>query len=114
MHASATGKCVLAWLPAEQRAELLEECDFKRYTDSTITDKAALESELSVTRVRGYALDDGETHDGLYCIGCPVLDAAGDILAAVSVSGSRAALEPRRDEAVKFIRNLLREYGAGA
>lgn len=35
-------------------------------------------------------------------------------VAAVSVSGSRAALEPRRDEAVKFIRNLLREYGAGA
>ena len=111
MHASATGKCILAWLPAEQRAELLEECDFKRYTDSTITDKAALESELSVTRVRGYALDDGETHDGLYCIGCPVLDAAGDILAAVSVSGSRAVLESQLDAVVNSIRNSLKNIG---
>ena len=111
MHASAPGKCVLAWLPAEQRAELLEECDFKRYTDSTITDKAALESELSVTRVRGYALDDGETHDGLYCIGCPVLDAAGDIFAAVSVSGSRAALESQLDAVVNSIRNSLKNIG---
>ena len=114
IHASATGKCLLAWMPMEQRRALLDKAELRRFTDSTITSREALEAELSAILARGYALDEGETHEGLYCIGCPVLDAAGRAVAAVSVSGSRAALEPRRDEAVKFIRNLLREYGAGA
>lgn len=114
IHASATGKCLLAWMPMEQRRALLDKAELRRFTDSTITSREALEAELSAILARGYALDDGETHEGLYCIGCPVLDAAGRAVAAVSVSGSRAALEPRRDEAVKFIRDLLREYGAGA
>ena len=109
IHASATGKCLLAWMPMEQRRALLDKAELRRFTDSTITSREALEAELSAILARGCALDDG-----LYCIGCPVLDAAGRAVAAVSVSGSRAALEPRRDEAVKFIRNLLREYGAGA
>ena len=114
IHASSTGKCLLAWMPMEQRRALLDKAELRRYTAPTITDPDALEAELAAIRERGYALDDGETHEGLFCVGCPVLDAAGRAVAAVSVSGSRAALEPRRDEAVKFIRNHLREYGAGA
>ena len=114
IHASATGKCILAWLPPEQRSELLDSAELRKFTDTTITTREGLEAELGTIRVRGYALDDGETHDGLYCIGCPVLNRAGRAIAAVSISGSRAALEPRRAEAVERIQRLLKDYGAGA
>ena len=68
-------------------------------------------AELAAIRERGYALDDGETHEGLFCVGCPVLDASGRVAAAVSVSGSRAALEPRLSEVVVSIRDELKNYG---
>lgn len=111
IHASATGKCILAWLPPERRRELIENAELRRYTATTITDPDALEAELAAIRERGYALDDGETHEGLFCIGCPVLDASGRVAAAVSVSGSRAALEPRLDQVVASIRDKLKNYG---
>lgn len=40
-----------------------------------------------------------------------MLDAAGDILAAVSVSGSRAALESQLDAVVNSICNSLKNIG---
>lgn len=58
IHASATGKCILAWLPPERRRELIESAELRRYTATTITDPDALETELAAIRERGYALDD--------------------------------------------------------
>ena len=44
-------------------------------------------------------------------MGYPVFDASGRVAAAVSVSGSRAALEPRLSEVVASIRDELKNYG---
>jgi DNA-binding IclR family transcriptional regulator len=39
-------------------------------------------------RVRGYSLDDQEEEVGFRCVGVPVLDPAGSVVAAISVAGT--------------------------
>ena len=38
-------------------------------------------------RAQGYALDDEENRVGIRCLGAPVRDYAGQVIAAISVSG---------------------------
>jgi DNA-binding IclR family transcriptional regulator len=53
----------------------------------TITDPAALREELRLTRIRGYAINDGESQPGVSGVGLPVFNPDGVFLGAVSVAG---------------------------
>src|SRR5690606_31257082 len=56
MHATAAGKVFLAHQPSE-RVDALE---LDRFTEHTITDRAALRAELKTVRERGYAVSEEE------------------------------------------------------
>ena len=43
--------------------------------------------ELAAPRKRGWAFDNAEDNDGVYCIAAPLLNAAGEATGAISVSG---------------------------
>lgn len=87
LHCTALGKAVLAFLPGEERAALLDRIPLTAYTPNTITDRAALEENLELVRARGYAIDDMEIEEGIRCIGAPVFDHTGYVIAAISTSG---------------------------
>ncbi len=53
---------------------------------STITDLSRLEKEYRAVRENGYATDREEAVAGAFCIGAPVRDHTGEVVAAVSVS----------------------------
>lgn len=46
--------------------------------------------ELAATRERGYSIDDGEFEDYVNCIGVPVRDASGSVLASISITALKA------------------------
>ena len=56
-------------------------------TEQTITDPARLREELARARRDGYAMDNGEIESGLICIGAPIRDLSGHVVAAVSIAG---------------------------
>lgn len=85
-HASALGKVLLAGLPETERAAFLQS-PLPRFTGRTIIDRRRLERALDAVRRRGYALESGEEHGGVGCIGAPVRDGPGRWVAAISVSG---------------------------
>jgi len=85
-HASALGKVLLAGLPDKQRAPFLN-APLARFTDKTITDRRELLEALREIRSRGYALEAGEEHPGVGCIGAPIRGRAGSWIAALSISG---------------------------
>ena len=59
----------------------------RRFTFSTITQEDAFMQELEKTRLRGYATDLEECNNGCNCLAVPVKSPAGEVLAAISVSG---------------------------
>lgn len=88
LHAGSSGKCMLAFLPAEQRAELLA-TDLPRLTEHTIVDPEALRSELAAIRARGYAVSGGERQHDAGSVAAPVFGMSDSVIGAVSVCGPR-------------------------
>jgi DNA-binding IclR family transcriptional regulator len=61
VHATSSGKILLAHLPAKERADVLAASGLQQLTPRTLTTEAALEKDLAVARGRGYAVDPGGT-----------------------------------------------------
>lgn len=91
-YATATGKCILAFSSAAEVDKYVNTVKLERITEKTITTPEGLYEDLYKIRKRGYALDDGETHEGLFCVAVPILDANGKPMAAISVSGRKEIL----------------------
>lgn len=86
IYASAVGKVILAYLPREERDRLLSHVTFERYTDTTLADRDLLEAELAKVRERGWATDNGEHDAYVMCVGAPVRDSRGQVIAALSIT----------------------------
>lgn len=87
LHSAAPAKAMLAYLPPSFRDRLLDCCDFCRFNDLTITDRAAYLEELEQVRRDGYALDRGEEYQSVACLAAPVFDHRGRPVAAVWITG---------------------------
>jgi DNA-binding IclR family transcriptional regulator len=99
LHATASGKAFLAFMPPEDVESLLE-TPLKAYTENTITSRAQLREELDLVRQRGYALDSEENEIGVQAVSAPVLDAGGEAIAVVSIPGPRSRLTPQQVEEI--------------
>jgi DNA-binding IclR family transcriptional regulator len=116
LHCTAMGKAVLAFLPNEKRTTLLDQITLTPRTPNTITDRTALEEQLELVRARGYAIDDMEIEEGIRCVGAPIFDHTGRVIAAVSTSGpayrmSVARLEELSGAVVKAGTAISRKLG---
>lgn len=89
---SSIGKCLMAGMSSEELGEVLDLCDFKRYTKNTITDRRELIRHLRQVRLQGWAMDDEEFEEGHRCIGATIYDYRGMPVAAISASGSAGVL----------------------
>jgi IclR family pca regulon transcriptional regulator len=90
-YCSAAGHAILAYLPFEQRMEILRAKERVKLTPSTLVTVAEIESRLELVRKNGYALSDQETVPGLRVLAAPVLDADGHPFGAVSVAAPSIA-----------------------
>ncbi|TCP43895.1 IclR family transcriptional regulator [Tamaricihabitans halophyticus] len=91
-HATAVGKVFLAW------GGRLPDGELQRYTERTITERAALDREITQVRNRGWAQAVREREAELNGLAVPVLDPAGTLIAIVGVQGpsSRFTLKAMR------------------
>lgn len=90
-HASATGKCMLAYYP-ETLIEKYRKHPLVKLTDNTITDWNTLLAECATIRSRGYALDSEEELLGRTCLAVPVLNSQNEIIASISLSGQTKSI----------------------
>jgi len=84
-YCTSVGKAILAYQPPEVVQRVID-AGLERFTETTITDPAALRAEMELTRQRGFAVDNGEHQPGLRCIGAPIRDQSGAVFAAISIS----------------------------
>lgn len=107
---SSIGKCLLSGLSREELDEVLDSCDFRRYTPNTITDRGALIAHLRQVRTQGWAMDDEEYELGHRCIGATIFDYRGNPMAAISASGSVNLLtDDRIQETIREVKNVARK-----
>lgn len=92
MHCTAVGKAILSTLPAAEVDAIVDEIGLPAYTPSTLTERAALHTELARIAQRGYSTDHSEHEADYYCIGAPIFDRRGHAIAACSVSGTNPAI----------------------
>ncbi|WP_135536000.1 IclR family transcriptional regulator [Halostella pelagica] len=106
MHATATGKAILAHLPVDRVDDIVERHGLEGFTEQTITSRDGLEEELAKIRDAGISFDNEESVDGLCCIATPVI-VDDHPLGSISVSGpcSQFKRPDRRDELCEALRN---------
>jgi DNA-binding IclR family transcriptional regulator len=92
VYSTSLGKAILAFLPPEEAAQIIEAIEFITFTSKTLNTPEDLRGALDRVRRRGYAIDDEEMEIGTRCVGAPILDANQRAIAAVSVSGSASRL----------------------
>jgi DNA-binding IclR family transcriptional regulator len=104
-YCSGLGKVLLAWLPEDERERYLAAGPFLPLTSQTITDSEALRDCLIKVRRDGFAQDDGEVADNLFCLAVPLKRGDGTAYAAISISFELAANQTRNkaDDIVKLM-----------
>ncbi|MGH3435685.1 MAG: IclR family transcriptional regulator [Sciscionella sp.] len=86
-HLPASGRAMLAWLPAAQvRALLPDAASFTRRTRRGPVNLPALRRLLSAERVRGWAVEDGHVTVGYASVAAPIFDHGGRPSAAIGVT----------------------------
>ncbi|MBV7697520.1 IclR family transcriptional regulator [Streptomyces sp. TRM70350] len=85
LHATATGRAILAHLPKQDVEELITQ-GLERFSETTPADPEELRAELDRIRTDGYAVNRNQYRPGVCAIAAPVLDEDGTPLATVAMS----------------------------
>ncbi len=112
LHCSASGKLLLALLPAQQRERVVANAILTRFTDNTLATREALEAELARIRREKAGTDNEEYLTGLVCVAVPVSDAGGRAIAAVAMQAPVARMPLAR--ALEHLPQLRRAAAAMA
>jgi DNA-binding IclR family transcriptional regulator len=107
-YSTSGGKVLLAELPRERLRELYPRA-LRRLTPHTRTFTELLD-ELALVLMRGYAVNQEESVEGLNAVAVPLRDRGGTTIAAVAMSAPSDRMPPVR---VREIVVQLRECAAG-
>jgi DNA-binding IclR family transcriptional regulator len=89
-YCTGVGKAMMAYLPEDELARVIDQQSFHRFTPTTLTTAAELRDELEAIKTRGHAFDREEHEPGIICIAMPILTDRGRVLGAISVTGTTA------------------------
>lgn len=94
LHAGSAGRVLLAWNP--DALERVISAPLATYTSATIADAERLREVVVATRRAGYAQTSDERDEGASGISAPVFDSAGNVYAALGISGPSTRVTPER------------------
>jgi len=106
-HATSLGKAIAAHLPEAERAALLAQAPFARFTERTVTDGAVLAERLALIATRGYDSALDELDYGIVSVAVPVFGRDRRVIASINCSTSTTRIS--QDELVRTRLPLLRE-----
>jgi len=117
MHCSSVGKVFLAQLSDQELDALIKKNGLKKRTANTITDTDKLKHHLKVIRQKGFAVDDEENEKGIRCVGAPIFNQQGQVIAAISISGPTVRITKKimqqtlKNEVIRTASDISREFG---
>ena len=87
---------MLAFMSDEACDELIARLPLKRYTRRTLVKAPAIKMELMRVRSSGFAVDDEEFEEGLRCVGAPIFDHRGHVIASLCMAAPVFRLRKER------------------
>jgi len=84
--ATSMGRVLLADLSTTALDSFITKCNIEQFTKYTITEKSLLLAEIQKVKKQGWSMVEQELEVGLTSISVPVLNIAGDVVAALNVS----------------------------
>ncbi|EHR63798.1 IclR family transcriptional regulator [Saccharomonospora cyanea] len=108
-HCTAVGKVLLAGLPDAELSARLKGHRLVALTDNSITSRTVLRQQLARVRDTGVAHERSESNPDAGCVAAPVVDAAGEWVAGMSIS---IPTSRHSDEAWPRWEKLVREGAA--
>ena len=105
LHCTASGKAMLAHLPEDRTAAILDEQGLEAQTEHSITDRERLREEFAPIRERGYAINDEEELLGTAAVATPIRDRRGAVLGslAISIPKTRIDQESFQEDVVQLL-----------
>lgn len=85
IHATAAGKVLVAWRPAEEIRHMLP-LRLEQFTPATISEIDTFFEQLAVVREEGYSQAVGELAMDLFAASAPIRDTTGRVVAAISIT----------------------------
>ena len=106
---SAFGKSCLAFLSKEERAWLFSQHAIIPCTPKSLKTVDAIEKSLQRVREQGYAVDNEEVIVGVRCVGAPLFDQNGQVIAGISIAGPTSRIKKTN---IPHLANLVMEAAA--
>jgi IclR family acetate operon transcriptional repressor len=112
-YASAAGKAILCTMTEPEVRRVCAETGLAPRTAHTITDIDTLLDNLAAARRLGFAVDDEEDAEGVFCAGAAFFGHDGSCAGAVSVTGIKGDLPAWRvDELGRSVRSYADKVSA--
>ncbi|MEN6567444.1 MAG: IclR family transcriptional regulator [Veillonellales bacterium] len=86
MYCTGLGKALLATYPANRVEEIWNRADHKVYTKNTIREYNDLVADIQQTQRRGYAIDNREVEDEIFCVAAPIYGRTDNAVGAISIA----------------------------
>jgi DNA-binding IclR family transcriptional regulator len=93
--ATAAGKAILAYISDEAVKKVIER-GMQQYTPQTIHSQEIFFQDLNQTRKQGFSIAEQEYEEGINAVAAPILNLAGQPVAAITVTGPAYRLSRER------------------
>ena len=84
---------MIAHLSEPEMGRLISKCGLLRHNENTIGSQQRLRQVCETIRLQGYAVDDEEEEIGIRCVGAPIFNGKGEVIASLSVAGTTSQVE---------------------
>jgi DNA-binding IclR family transcriptional regulator len=112
LHATSTGKAIVAFLPVAEREEILRSISLTRHTDRTVTTVAALRASLDDIRRAGVCVSVDEVMRGVSGIAAPVFDRHGHVVGACAIGAPSDRVRPQLRQLATEVKATARAISA--
>ncbi|WP_066388738.1 IclR family transcriptional regulator [Neobacillus mesonae] len=87
LHAAASGKAVLAFIPQTKVEKIVGKGDLKKFTESTTVSKEDLLEDLKEIKEKGFSISHGELDLGVSAVAAPIFSKSRTVVGSVSILG---------------------------
>lgn len=110
-YACAPGLAILAFLEESVANAIIDQAELRKFTNRTITSRAALRRELARARSDGFAVAEEQCYLGEISVAAPIFDSLRHPIAAlnISVPSSRWPVERVRTELAPIVLSTTRD-----